>query len=89
MLDGRGERMTSASEQQTRKSVWGNWLRLYSNADQRPVPEPARIGLVRFGGENKRIRPKKPARLRARRGRLITHGLAAEPGQVKWEMSGK
>jgi hypothetical protein len=80
--------MTLTPQQQPRKVKWGNWLRLRSNPDQRPVPEPERLRFVRVGDENQGIRARRRVRGRAGRGRMAPHGPTAEPGPVKWEESG-
>ena len=79
--------MTPTSQQQPRRLMRGNWLRLRSNPEQRPVPVPNRLGFVRLGDENLGVRGKRARRGTAGRGTGCLHGPAAEPGQVKWEMS--
>ncbi len=76
--------MTPTSKQQTRKFRWGIELRLRSNPEQRPVPEPDRLGLVRFGAENQGIRARRRVRGRAGRGYtdIARLGSGAGPGHL-------
>jgi hypothetical protein len=79
--------MTPTPRKRTHNLRRGNWLRLRSDPEQRPVPERDRLRFVRFGGENHGIRAKRRVSRRAGRGTMWLHGSATAACQVNWEMS--